>query len=58
MDTGSARWRTSSYSGTGGGQCVEVGQPAAIAVRDSKDSDGTTLAFPATAWQEFINGIK
>lgn len=25
MVTGIAQWRTSSYSGTNGGQCVEVG---------------------------------
>jgi hypothetical protein len=58
MDTGSARWRTSSYSGTSGGQCVEVGQAAAIAVRDSNENGGTILMFPATAWNEFINDVK
>jgi hypothetical protein len=53
-----AHWRKSSYSGTGGGQCVEVGQPAGIAVRDSRDRDGTVLTFPTGTWQEFIRGIK
>ena len=52
-------WWKSSYSGNNGA-CLEVALPDehSIAVRDSKDSDGTILAFPATAWQEFINGIK
>jgi Domain of unknown function (DUF397) len=58
MDTGSAQWRTSSYSGTSGGQCIEVSQPAAIAVRDSKDRTGTVLEFPASAWRKFIDGIN
>ena len=58
MDTGSARWRTSSYSGTSGSQCVEVGQATAIAVRDSNDSGGPILMFPATAWKEFVNDVK
>jgi hypothetical protein len=51
-------WRKSSYSGTGGGQCVEVGQSAGIAVRDSTDRDGTVLKFAAGIWQEFIRGVK
>jgi hypothetical protein len=58
MDTSSAQWRTSSYSGTSGGQCIEVGQPAGIVVRDSKDCDGTVLVFTSGAWQEFIRRIK
>ncbi|MEV1020379.1 DUF397 domain-containing protein [Streptomyces sp. NPDC050264] len=33
-----AQWRKSSYSGTSGGECVEVAAlPTAVAVRDSKN---------------------
>ncbi|MFD4986546.1 DUF397 domain-containing protein, partial [Streptomyces sp. NPDC058374] len=40
----SAAWFKSSYSGTGGGECVEVAPlPSAVLVRDSKQSDGPLL---------------
>jgi hypothetical protein len=42
----SPRWRKSSFSGTTG-DCVEVALLAGgVAVRDSKNADGPTLAFP------------
>ena len=47
-------WRTSSYSGNNGGQCVQAGNDGrVIAVRDSQDPDGPRLAFTATAWRTF-----
>jgi hypothetical protein len=54
------RWHKSSYSGNGGGDCVEVARnlPHVVAVRDSKDSHGPVLTFRAADWQEFINDIK
>jgi hypothetical protein len=56
--TGSA-WRKSSYSGSNGGTCVEVGTTGpAIAVRDSTHQDGPQLAFAATAWQTFTIQLK
>ena len=52
-------WRTSSYSGTNGGQCVEVGNNASlIAVRDSKDPGGSVLAFAAATWVAFAERVK
>ncbi len=53
-------WRTSSYTGNGGGNCVEVGQAdkPAILVRDTKDRNGGTLAFPTEAWSAFLVDIK
>ena len=52
-------WRKSSYSGNSGGNCVEVGAAAPlIAVRDSKDPDGTRLAFGHEAWQAFAAKVK
>jgi hypothetical protein len=54
------RWRKSSYSGNGGGNCVEVASnlPDGVAVRDSKNPDGATLACAREAWSEFVECIK
>ncbi|GAB3496067.1 DUF397 domain-containing protein [Amycolatopsis cihanbeyliensis] len=47
-------WRKSSFS-TSEANCVEVGfAPGAIAVRDTKDRDRGTLAFPAASWAAFL----
>jgi hypothetical protein len=55
----SARWRTSSYSGDNGGNCIQVGMAAlAIAVRDSKNPGGPQLAFTAEAWTAFTGQLK
>jgi hypothetical protein len=52
-------WRKASYSGNGGGNCVEVGTvPGSVAVRDTTDRDGATLAFTADAWQAFTGLLK
>ncbi|HEY3605951.1 MAG TPA: DUF397 domain-containing protein, partial [Pseudonocardiaceae bacterium] len=41
--------------GSGSSDCVEVAMGArAVGVRDSKNADGPTLAFPATAWRTFV----
>jgi hypothetical protein len=55
-----AQWRKSSYSGTNGGQCVEVASnlPGTVAVRDSKDTVGPVLAVSDQAWSAFVRGIK
>ncbi|WP_200309361.1 DUF397 domain-containing protein [Streptomyces adelaidensis] len=52
-------WVKSSYS-TGNGACVEVKSPvlAALSVRDSKVSDGPTLAFPADTWNAFVAEVS
>ena len=49
-------WFKSSYSDTGGGNCVEVAIcPHTIHVRDSKQlSAGPQLALAPDAWAEFI----
>jgi Domain of unknown function (DUF397) len=56
----SATWVKSSYSGDNGGNCVEVapGIPGVVPVRDSKDSHGPALVFPADDWALFINAVK
>lgn len=55
-----AEWRKSSYSGNQGGNCVEVAElsDGGMAVRDSKDPSGPTLAFTLAEWQAFIGGVK
>ena len=50
-------WRKSSYTGSNG-NCVEVAWPAEhVAVRDSKQPAGPTIAFPTTTWQAFVNDV-
>ncbi|MGW3410982.1 DUF397 domain-containing protein [Streptomyces sp. NPDC000888] len=48
-------WFKSSYSGTEGGQCVEVAAAtAAVHVRDSKDVAGPVLTVSGDAWAGFV----
>ncbi|HEY3607852.1 MAG TPA: DUF397 domain-containing protein [Pseudonocardiaceae bacterium] len=51
-------WRKSSYSGgSGNTSCVEVAFVAdAVGVRDSKNTQGPTLAFAQGAWRGFVTG--
>ncbi|MFE3876014.1 DUF397 domain-containing protein [Kitasatospora sp. NPDC059146] len=60
VDLTGASWRKSSYSGGGGGQCVEVadGFADAMPVRDSKDPSGPALVFSTTAWQSFVTAVR
>lgn len=55
-------WRTSSYSSSGGGNCVEVGSVAdgsgRVAVRDSKNRDGAVLVYDRSDWQAFLVGVR
>ncbi|MFB7029088.1 MULTISPECIES: DUF397 domain-containing protein [unclassified Streptomyces] len=59
-DLTGARWRKSSYSGTNGGDCVEVadGSPGVVPVRDSKNPAGPALVMGAEAWQAFVEGLR
>ncbi|BBC34265.1 hypothetical protein SGFS_055590 [Streptomyces graminofaciens] len=58
-DLSSAVWHKSSYSGGGGGNCLEVadGLPV-ISVRDSKTPLGPALVFRAEAWASFVEDLK
>jgi hypothetical protein len=59
MDMTAVAWRKSSYSGSNGGTCVEVGAAApAVAVRDSNHPDGPLLAFAADTWRAFTAQVK
>lgn len=47
-------WRKSSFSSEPQGNCVEVAfVPSTVAVRDSKNTSGPTLAFDPRAWRAF-----
>ena len=54
------RWRKSSYSGNGGGNCVEVARslPGVVAVRDSKNPDGPVLITRRDGWVRFITRLR
>jgi uncharacterized protein DUF397 len=60
MDLTGARWRKSSYSGTTGGNCVEVAGNLSgiVAVRDSKEPGGPELVFTPAGWEAFIGGVR
>jgi hypothetical protein len=60
-------WRKSTHSGGNGGNCIEVGAPAAtgvaagpgrVLVRDSTDPCGPTLAFSRLAWRDFAERAR
>jgi hypothetical protein len=55
----SGAWRKSSYSGSSGGNCVEIGdQDREVLVRDTKDRDGGALAFGTAAWAAFTGSLR
>jgi hypothetical protein len=51
-------WRKSSYSGNGGGDCVEVGQSGRVLVRDTKDHQGPILRVTPDTWRQFAARVK
>jgi hypothetical protein len=53
-------WRTSSYSGSQGGNCVEVaGHDRRILIRDTKQAGtGPVLRISAQAWRGFVDQAK
>ena len=53
-------WRKSSYSGQGGGNCLEVadGFPGAVPVRDSKVPQGPVLLYSTGAWSAFVATVR
>jgi hypothetical protein len=58
MEITDMNWRKSSYSGNGGGECVEVANADRVLVRDSKDQAGPVLGFAADAWTGFTAALK
>lgn len=59
LDLSRAQWRKSSYSGNNG-NCVEVATnlPDQVAIRDSKNSDGSRLLMSAASWRVFVRDLK
>jgi len=55
-----AQWRKSTYTGSNGGNCVEVAGnlPGIVAVRDSKDPHGPKLVFSPDEWRAFTAGVR
>lgn len=52
-----AQWRKSSYSGSSGGECVEVADlTPRIAVRDSKNPDAGAFSVTPEAFAVFVAG--
>ena len=52
-------WRKSSYSGSQGGNCVEVAdRPSRVLIRDTTDRQGPILRFTADAWRRFADRVK
>jgi hypothetical protein len=60
MSDNELAWRKSSYSGTQGGNCVEVaGHDDMILVRDTKDHGyGHVHNFTAGGWRVFVAGVR
>ncbi|MFJ1544747.1 DUF397 domain-containing protein [Streptomyces sp. NPDC088246] len=55
-----AHWRSSSYSNTNGGECVEISDdfPGIVPVRDSKNPAGPALVVQAAVWGAFVSSLK
>ncbi|GAA2570161.1 MULTISPECIES: DUF397 domain-containing protein [Streptomyces] len=54
-------WRKSSYSGSNGGECVEVAEncpTGTVPVRDSKNPAGPVVTLGPHAWQAFVDGLR
>ncbi len=52
------RWRKSSYSSGGEGNCVEVAALAQrVVVRDSKNPEGPILVVPPAEWAAFLGSV-
>jgi hypothetical protein len=58
LEVSDLQWRKARRS-AGNGACVEVAPVnGQIAVRDSKNPDGTRLQYPSQSWQAFVVTIK
>ncbi|MBT2229475.1 DUF397 domain-containing protein [Nonomuraea sp. NEAU-A123] len=60
QDLRAATWIKSSYSGSNGGNCVEVADLSGghRGIRDSKNPTGPALIFTPGEWSAFIGGVK
>ena len=53
-----SNWRKSSYSGSNGGECVEVATAETVLGRDTADGNGPVLTFTADVWRAFTAAIR
>jgi monoamine oxidase len=51
-------WHKSSYSGGGGGNCVEVAEGRSVVVRDTQNRELGHLSFASTEWAGLLNALK
>lgn len=51
-------WHKSSYSGGSTGNCVEVAEGVATAVRDTQNRELGHLAFGAAEWTALVDSLK
>jgi hypothetical protein len=59
MTDGNPTWVKSSYSGSQGGNCVEVAAGHhAVLVRDTMNRGGAVLKFTEDEWQRFAESLK
>jgi Domain of unknown function (DUF397) len=59
MEDTDLKWRTTSYSSNGGGNCVEIADhDSRVLVRDTKDRTGPILRFSAGAWRRLVEQVK
>lgn len=57
-DLARAQWRKSSYSGSSGGECVEVADlHTLVAVRDSKNPGHGALTLAPEAFAAFVRYV-
>jgi len=55
LDLTRARWRRSSYSGSSGGECIEVAALTPhIALRDSKNPDAGVFSISPETFAAFV----
>ena len=55
----SSEFRKSTFSPPSNGGCVEVAsRDDVVAIRESKDPDGTVLKFSKRDWDLFVKGVK
>ncbi|MFI6373825.1 DUF397 domain-containing protein [Streptomyces sp. NPDC050546] len=59
LDLTRAQWRRSSYSGSSGGECVEVADLGpGVGVRDSKNPEAGMLTVSPEVYSAFVAASK
>lgn len=51
-------WHKSSYSGSGGGNCVEVAEGQHVLIRDTQHREHGHLSFEGTEWTHLLDTLK